>query len=247
MTDNRIKPCAARTLRRHRFWLPGGLLLLGACAPIAGGLDFLPTRVVTWFGYADGADIRRGCTPGSADRLRLIYNAVFREQVRSYDIVREPGAGQAAVETRVYPDQGFQFSGAITIDPANIGANFQPVLVQGALSADELRGLLQALDQDGFAAPAPAGKELNSWDFFWIAAGCVNGQFRYHAWTRTDQGFAALRFPGVVQRLDRTGIRFNPVRAVSPPNDAGEDRAFSRTLGFSFRVGTKGLVGVPNL
>jgi hypothetical protein len=233
--------------RSSRGALAGVAALLAGCQPFPGSVDFLPTRVVTWFGYADGADIRRGCAAGSADRLRLIYNGVFREQVRSYDITREPQAAQASLTTHVYPDQGFQFSGVISIDPANIGANFQPIIVQGTLSGDDLRALLQALDQDGFARPAPRGLELNSWDFFWIAAGCLNGQFRYHAWSRTDRNFAALRFPGAVQRLDRTGLPFNPVRAVSPPNDAGEDRAFSRTLGFSFRVGTNGLVGVPNL
>jgi hypothetical protein len=222
------------------------LALLGGCQPFEGGLDYLPTRVVSWFGYNDAVDIRRGCTPGSADRLRLIYNAVFREQARSYDIVREPQATQASIESRVYPDQGFQFSGAITIDPANIGANFRPLVVNGTLTAEELRRLLQALDQDGFSGPSPRGKVLNSWDFFWIVAGCVNGQFHYHAWTRTDREFASLRFPGVVQQLDRTGFAFNSVRAVSPPNEAGQDRAYSNTLGFSFRVGTNGLVGIPN-
>lgn len=233
---------------QRRWSLAAGVAamsLLGACQPFDGGLDYLPTRVVSWFGYNDAVDIRRGCTPGSADRLRLIYNAIFREQVRSYDIVREPQATVVSIESRVYPDQGLQFSDTITIDPADFGAIFRPLVVNGTLTDAEWRRLLQALDQDGFSGPTPRGKELNSWDFFWIVAGCVNGQYHYQAWTRTDRNFAALRFPNVVQQLDRTGFRFNPVRAVNPPSDYGQDRAFSRTLGFSFRVGTNGLVGFP--
>src|SRR5687768_8929927 len=44
-------------------------------------------RSFYWFRYIGGADIRDSCAAGSPDRTRIVYNAVWGEQVRIYDIV----------------------------------------------------------------------------------------------------------------------------------------------------------------
>ena len=49
-------------------------------------VDLPIVRSVSWFGYVGGDDIRAACQPGARTHIRLIYNALWEEQVRSYDL-----------------------------------------------------------------------------------------------------------------------------------------------------------------
>src|SRR4051812_2306638 len=47
-------------------------------------------RSLNWFSYVAAEDIRAACQHGGRSRLRLIYNALWEEQVRSYEIFLQP-------------------------------------------------------------------------------------------------------------------------------------------------------------
>jgi len=47
-------------------------------------------RSFNWFSYVGGDDIRSACEPGGRNRVRLIYNALWEEQVRAYDVFLQP-------------------------------------------------------------------------------------------------------------------------------------------------------------
>ena len=47
-------------------------------------------RSFHWFDFVAADDIRAACVPGGRNRLRLIYNALWEEQVRAYDIFLQP-------------------------------------------------------------------------------------------------------------------------------------------------------------
>src|SRR5687767_2994137 len=70
-------------------------LALAGCAP-AGVAEDPVSRLFQWPQIMAGEDIRRDCTAGGGERWRVVYNGVYTEQVRVYDIA----AG--AVETRVF-------------------------------------------------------------------------------------------------------------------------------------------------
>src|SRR5689334_8870610 len=62
-------------------------------------------RSLSWFSYVAADDIRADCRPGSRDRMRLVYNALWEEQVRTYELFLQPD-GSAALTIGVLVDQG---------------------------------------------------------------------------------------------------------------------------------------------
>src|SRR5437762_456402 len=62
-------------------------------------------RSFNWFSYVGGDDIRAACGKDGRDRLRLVYNAIYDEQVRTYEIFLQPD-GTAGMTTGVLADQG---------------------------------------------------------------------------------------------------------------------------------------------
>ena len=62
-------------------------------------------RSFNWFAYVGAKDIREACKPGGRNRIRLIYNALYDEQVRTYEIFLQPD-GIAGMNIGVLADQG---------------------------------------------------------------------------------------------------------------------------------------------
>src|SRR3546814_5070289 len=74
---------AARTLlRAAAVLLP--CLLLAACL-YRGNIDDPMTIKATWLSYLNGDDMRAACVEGAPLQYRLIYNADYDEQLRSYE------------------------------------------------------------------------------------------------------------------------------------------------------------------
>jgi hypothetical protein len=62
-------------------------------------------RSLNWFSYVASDDIRAACRPGARNRLRLVYNALWEEQVRTYELFLQPD-GIAGLNIGVLVDQG---------------------------------------------------------------------------------------------------------------------------------------------
>src|SRR3954471_5052202 len=62
-------------------------------------------RSLNWFSYVAAGDIRAACRPGGRNRMRLVYNALWEEQVRTYELFLQPD-GTAGLNIGVLVDQG---------------------------------------------------------------------------------------------------------------------------------------------
>ena len=62
-------------------------------------------RSFNWFAFVGGDDIRANCGKDGRNRMRLIYNAIYSEQVRTYELFLQPD-GTTGLGIGVLADQG---------------------------------------------------------------------------------------------------------------------------------------------
>lgn len=226
------------------------LLVLTACQADPARMDSPGVQKLTWFSYLDAGDLRRTCGPDRPDRYRLIYNAHYAEQLRSYEVTGSPLGG--VVEAAVQEGSGIAVS-ARTIGFDDPFASWAWRRARQPLNPTQMAALRESLAQSGALAPQPAGLRLRSNAFYWIAAGCLGGAPFYHAWLYDEGGFAGLAFPDLLFALDGTGVAVNPPRRRDPaertsantrPRQSG---AVARIPHFVVQLGEDGLKGVPPL
>jgi hypothetical protein len=230
--------------RQHRFSRAvstAALLLaatLGACA-YTGSISEPVGRKFQWFSYLAGDDIKARCTAGAPAQYRLVYNANYHEQVRTYDLRRSTLVGEGAMLwTQV-------FGGDTPISNLTFSDPQGPWRGQGTqtrLSEEQYLRLIRAVEASGFGQPSPAGLRLDSWDFYWVVTACADGRFHMNAWRHPSERFAALSFDTLLFGHDSTHVRVNPPRRVEP---ALEKAKADREGGFYFQlmVGQNGFAG----
>lgn len=187
-----------------------GGLLIAACV-YEGGIDTPVTRKFTWFSYVSGDDIRAACQPGSPEKYRIVYNARYDEQLRSYEILGD------AIDQGGFVTARAQGRASITnLSSDDLLAPWRWKKAQGRLDEQEMARLREALAQAGFYGRPEVGLELNSKAFYWAAVGCVDGKFYFGGWQDPSTAFKALRFPEILFARDGTGLAVNPPRPLSP-------------------------------
>jgi hypothetical protein len=212
---------------RHRCGTLALALLLGLASC---SLDNPLGRSFSWFSYLDAADIRDNCVGSTGERYRLIYNAVWGEQVRSYNIVAPPGGVPATLEARVFfPENLNEIN---LMDPFELYRGHPGTVT---LTGEDMGSFREALAASGFDDPTPRGLILPSSGFYWIAAACRNGTFHYNAYLYPSASFAGIRFDRWLFAHDPTGV------AVTPPGQVGDNGPH---VYFEMMVGANGLVGV---
>lgn len=220
--------------------LAAGLTLALAMAPARA--DNYLLRGFTWFGVLDGKDLREACLPGAPDRLRFVYNGVYQEQLRVYEVERPFPGAPAALEARVRTRPNFaNFTlGELILGPRDPAS-------RAVLDERGFAHLVDTLMVDGFAQPVPRGLTLPSDGFYWVVSGCLGGRFDINGWVHPTERFNALGFPALLFARDMTGVPVNPPRPV----DAGE-RMRARTgnqdaldirPAFDVRLNDEGVVG----
>ncbi len=211
--------------------------LATACA--SGGPSDNPlVRPFQYFSYLNGDDIRQECAPGADSRYRLVYNALYEQQVRTYDIRQASGAKEGVQESRVFSRGiGAHFG----IGSGGVDFKDQPQS-QESLSYDDLVAIDKALIDSGFERPAQEGMKLHSDEFYWIAMVCREGAFKYFAWTKENADLEKLTLIDAVSLADTTDI---PVEPVNEPiiHDRGGRNQVGLEGGsyFSLEVGDNGL------
>ncbi len=177
--------------------------VLAACTA-DGGTSHQIFRPFQWFSYANGDDIRENCAPGRNARYRMIYNAIYDKQVRTYDILQINTSKSATQTTRV-------FRGGVSVEwllgslgSGPTGTHESKVVI----SLDDLIAIEKALVASGFEKPAIDGQILHSDSFYWIAMVCRDGNFKYYAWNDENADIAKLPFREVLSKGDETGVPF---------------------------------------
>lgn len=196
--------------------------LLAGCA--TGGhndQDQPGARKVTWFSYVKGEDLRRTCVAGAPDRYRFVYNAVYVEQVRTYDIEPSPLPGQTRVTARVTEKANLS---TMVIDPANPDV-FEPWRAKKAvidLPQVEMDRLKRALLSDGLMTKAAPRRAVTSIEFYWAVSACIDGAFHLNAWVWPNEDFNKASFPKMLFAWDMTGVAVNMPRKATEFDIYGE-------------------------
>ncbi len=211
-----------------------GLTLLGGCAYKGGDIGDPIHRKFHWASFVAGDDIAANCSADLPDRVRLVYNAVWGEQVRIYEWdslrrnlrVRVIGAGDLR-DIRPMDDPVAAWRAAEASVP---------------LDAAAYDGLTAALADSGGFGPPAVGVELPSHSFFWAAATCRQGKFTFTGWAYPSKAFDAARFPAALFALDPGRDGVHPVGVVPLDVMREYDKNRGAINDFTFKVGANGMV-----
>jgi len=196
--------------------------LLAGC--VAGGhnvQDQPGARKFTWFSYVKGEDLRRTCVAGAPDRYRFVYNAVYVEQVRTYDMEPSPQPGSTRVTARVTEKANLA---TMVIDPSNPDV-FEPWRAKKAIidvPQAEMDRLKRALLSDGFSTKQAPRRAVTSIEFYWAVSACIDGRFHLNAWVWPNDDFNRASFPKMLFAWDMTGVAVNLPRKTTEFDIYGE-------------------------
>lgn len=201
--------------------VPTALFALALIAPSAAPaqradryVDPPIVRSFNWFSYVGGNDIREACGRDGRNRLRLIYNAIYDEQVRTYEVFLQPD-GSAGLDIGVLADQGVVGNLRIS-DAGDVLGPWRMRRGQRILApaeTSELLGLLQA--SNGFGPPRD-GLRLPDVDFWWTIASCRAGVWGFQAYHYPTDGFTNVLFASRLFSFDTVPVPVNPPRKLEP-------------------------------
>lgn len=175
-------------------------------------------RSFHWFDFVAANDIRAACVPGGRSRLRLIYNALWEEQVRAYEIFLQPD-GTAGMNIGVLEGQGNVTTGITNMlisTPSDIFAPWSMKGGQRLLNAAETRDLVGLLEESRAFGPPRDGMRLPDNDFWWTVASCRNGVWGFQAYHYPTDGFANVKFSAKLFSWDAVPIPVSPPRKLEP-------------------------------
>lgn len=173
-------------------------------------------RSFNWFAYVGANDIREACKPGGRNRVRLIYNALYEEQVRTYEIFLQPD-GIAGMNIGVLADQG-NVSNLVIGNAADVLSPWSMKRGERLLSVDETRELVGLLEASAAFGPPRDGLRLPDNDFWWTVASCRNGVWGFQAYHYPTDGFANVKFAERLFAWDTVPVPVNRPRKLEPSN-----------------------------
>lgn len=219
-------------------WVAAAILASGCVAQ--GPSDNPVERSLTYFSYLNGDDLRAKCVEGSPDSYRLVYNAVWSEQVRLYDIIQDNDRSGAMMEIRVLPGR----ANLLSVDLRDPAGPWRGTSALSRLAPADIAELNAALAASGFDGPTPDGKFLRSDSFYWLVGACRNGKFHFNAWDSPSAAFDRVGLLPVLLKHDRTGVAPNPVRHLYL-GPFEPDYGSASPSKFQVQVGRDGLILGP--
>jgi hypothetical protein len=195
-----------------------GLILLASTTASAQradrNVDMPVVRSFHWFGYVGGDDIRAACRPGGRSRIRLVYNALWEEQVRTYEIFLQPD-GTAGMEIGVLANQG-NISNILAENGTDVLSPWRMKRGQRLLDATETRRLMDLLRASAAFGPPRDGLRLPDNDFWWTVASCRNGVWGFQAYHYPTDGFVNVKFAEQLFAWDNVNVPVNRPRKLAP-------------------------------
>lgn len=172
------------------------------------------TRSINWFAFVGGDDIRVACSSGGRSRIRLVYNALWEEQVRIYELFLQPD-GTAGLATRVLANQGIVTN--VLISSLNdVAAPWGTLKADRILTNAETRDLMGALEASAAFGPPRDGMRLPDNDFWWTVASCRNGAWGFQAYHYPTDHFVNAKFVAKLFALDGVKVPINRPRDLEP-------------------------------
>ena len=204
-------------------------------------------RSFNWFGYVGGDDIRAACKPGGRNRVRLVYNGIWREQVRTYELILQPD-GTAGLSVGVLQAQGsgadlsslFVNNGTDVLSPWGMRKG------QRVLEVADTRELVGLLEASAAFGPPKDGLRLPDNDFWWTVASCRDGAWGFQAYHHPTDGFVKAKFAQKLLALDPVAIAVNMPRKLEPAElrrdlNAPGRQSFKQQIDWMLVVGKDGL------
>lgn len=182
-------------------------------------VDMPIVRNFNWFSYVAADDIRRSCSPGGRSQMRLVYNAQWREQVRTYEIFLQPD-GTAGLALGVLGKRGVVAD--ITLNrPADILSPWNMIRGERILDAGETRELVGLFEASGAFGPPPDGLRLPDNDYWWTVASCRDGIWGFQAYHFPTDAFANVKFAEALFRWDNVPVPISYPRKLEPSEFRG--------------------------
>ena len=212
----------------------------------AGPSDDPVARNFSWFDYVGAENLKAACGPGASDRLRFVYNGVYDEQIRSYDVRVLPGGRGASLSSWARGDGDLTRGVEIT----NLLSPWKGTRVNSVIDPQTLANLKSALRSDRFRAFKPVGLRLPSNEFYWVVTGCLDGRFHANAWLYPSDRYKSLKFPAILVQQDKTGVEFNPAVPVGQRDEDSTRHESDRNVSdhvFWIQLGPNGIRGARGL
>ena len=238
---NGLLMLSSRFISICRFASILGLMLtmLSACA-YKGGSDHPVIRKFTWFSYIAGDDIRRVCGKSNGERYRFVYNAVYNEQVRTYDIT-PAGEGRFDVKIHVTSEADLTWLNLERSNP-DFFKPWRPKISTTNIGAQDVEILKKTLQNARFFDSRPPAESIPSINFYWVISACIDGKFSQNAYVWPAENFKKAQFGKLLSAWDFTEIPFNPPRKTSNFSVFGtNDDTQYRNL-FNLQFGSDGFI-----
>lgn len=230
------------TLKSSTAWIKGlaiasALFAVGACTATESTPDNPILRKFQWFSYLEGGDFKEACAAGAPGRYRMIYNGVYTEQVRVYDLHADTGRLDARL---ILPADLRAFS----IDGLSGLLNpWRGTPVSHTVQSAEAAAIVAALDADGAFGPPAVGLELPSMGFFWTIAACHEGAYHFTALAWPSPAWDAATFDDALFAVDPINAAVNAPRATKVTRDKRRAVRYNVVNEFVVKVGEHGLAG----
>lgn len=208
-------------------------LALGACSYRGGDIGDPAVRKLQWYSFVEGEDIRKTCQPGMPERYRLVYNGLWSEQIRIYQI----DSLQKVLDVRVV--QGglnAPFAADDLLAPWRAGR------ADVAIDEAAFARLAESLDRSGLFDTPPVGLRLPSRSYYWTVAACRDGRYAFSAWKHPSPRFDAIAFDSVLFGLDPSPVLVNAPKDVPFDPQYENLKRHHETTDFTLEVGRNGLV-----
>lgn len=234
------------TLKSSNAWIKASLagaalLALGACTAVEGIADNPIQRKFSWFSFLEGGDFKQSCDVRTAGHYRMVYNAVYEEQVRIYEL----DAASDILQVRVITPGNLS-----TLEVRKVADLLDPwrgTVADTSLSTADVNGLIGDLDAFGAFGDPNLGAELSSKGFFWTIAACHEGQYHFTGFQWPDKSWQRATFMKRLFALDETGIAVNAPRwtLVKRTSSNKRDATGRNSNAYQTKVGSDGLVRFP--
>ena len=220
--------------------LPGIAVFLAACA--YQPTDNPAVRKFSWFSYLNGDDLRSACTADNPGQYRLVYNGIYVEQVRTYDLKASADGAEMRVQVTGKADLR-----DISVEEAGDLMNpWRGTIETVHLRPSDLDLLKRSLRSSGAFEPVAPGLQLSSDAFYWMVSACDGGRFHFNAYLWPSDRFKAASFAKLLNAWDPTKIAVNPPRPATGYEIHG-DKVHDGAIQFNLMTGEGGLAMVKPL